>query len=67
MTTDSRETLIVGLRNAYALEGQALSTMEKFDARLEHYPELKMVVGRHIEETRGQQELVERCLGGFGE
>jgi len=67
MTTNSRETLIVGLRNAYALEGQALSTMENVHARLEHYPELKTVVGRHIEETRGQQEMVERCLGGFGE
>lgn len=67
MATSKRDTLIVGLRNAYALEGQALSTMENVHARLEHYPELKAVVGQHISETQGQQQMIEQLLGQFGE
>ena len=67
MATSKRDTLIVGLRNAYGLEGQALSTMENVHGRLEHYPELKATVGQHIEETRGQQRMVEQCLSHFGE
>ncbi len=35
--------------------------------RLEHYPEFKAGVAQHIEETRGQQQMVEQCLGRFGE
>lgn len=67
MATSKRDTLIVGLRNAYGLEGQALSTMENVHSRLEHYPQLKAAVGQHIEETRRQQEMVEQLLGRFGE
>jgi ferritin-like metal-binding protein YciE len=67
MATSKRDTLIVGLRNAYGLEGQALSTMENVHSRLEHYPELKAAVAQHIEETRRQQQMVEQCLGRFGE
>ena len=67
MATSKRDTLIVGLRNAYGLEGQALSTMENVHSRLEHYPELKAGVGQHIEETRRQQQMVEQCLSRFGE
>jgi ferritin-like metal-binding protein YciE len=67
MATSKRDTLIVGLRNAYALEGQALSTMENVHSRLENYPELKAGVAKHIEETKQQQQLVEQCLSRFGE
>ena len=67
MATSKRDTLIVGLRNAYGLEGQALSTMENVHSRLEHYPEFKAGVAQHIEETRRQQQMVEQCLSRFGE
>ncbi len=67
MATSKRDTLIVGLRNAYGLEGQAISTMENVHSRLENYPELKAAVGAHIEETRRQQEMVQQLLGKFGE
>lgn len=67
MATSKRDTLIVGLRNAYGLEGQAISTMENVHSRLEHYPELKAAVGQHLEETRRQQQMVEQALGKFGE
>lgn len=67
MATSKRDTLIVGLRNAYGLEGQALSTMENVHSRLEHYPQLKAGVAQHIEETKRQQQMVEQLLGRFGE
>jgi ferritin-like metal-binding protein YciE len=67
MATSKRDTLIVGLRNAYGLEGQALSTMENVHSRLEHYPQLKAAVGQHIEETKRQQQMMEQLLGRFGE
>jgi ferritin-like metal-binding protein YciE len=67
MATTPRDILIVGLRNAYGLEGQALTTMENVHGRLEHYPDLKAVVGQHIEETRGQQQMIAECLSRFGE
>lgn len=67
MATSKRDTLIVGLRNAYGLEGQAISTMENVHSRLEHYPELKAGVAQHLEETRRQQQMLEQLLGRFGE
>lgn len=67
MATSKRDTLITGLRNAYGLEGQALSTMENVQSRLENYPQLKAAVTQHITETRQQQQMVEQMLHRFGE
>ena len=65
MAEGKRDILITGLRNAHALEGQALSTMRNVEARLENYPELKAGVTQHIAETERQQGMVEECLGRF--
>lgn len=67
MASSTRDVLIVGLRNAYALEGQALSTMRTVHDRLEHYPQLKAALAQHIGETERQQSMVETCLNGLGE
>jgi ferritin-like metal-binding protein YciE len=67
MADSKRDILIVGLRNAYALEGQALSTMTTVHDRLENYPQLKAALAQHIRETEGQQRKVEECLSRFGE
>ena len=67
MADSPRDILIVGLRNAYALEGQALTTMRTVHDRLEHYPQLKSALAQHIGETERQQAMVERCLNGLGE
>lgn len=67
MATSKRDILIVGLRNAYAVEGQALSTMRNAHDRLENYPDLKAAVAQHISETERQQQMVADCLGRFGE
>ena len=67
MAESKRDILITGLRNAYALEGQALSTMRNVEGRLENYPQLKSAVTQHIAETERQQGMVEECLGRFDE
>jgi ferritin-like metal-binding protein YciE len=67
MANSRRDILIVGLRNAYALEGQALSTMRTVHDRLDHYPQLKSALAEHIAETERQQSMVEQCLGQLGE
>jgi len=67
MATSKRDTLIVALRNAYGLEGQAISTLDNVQSRLENYPELKAGVAAHLEESRRQQEMVGQLLSRFGE
>lgn len=67
MATSKRDTLIVGLRNVHALEGQAISMMENVRSRLQHYPDFENVVVEHIEQSRDQQQRVERCLHRHGD
>lgn len=66
MAQTAKDILIVGLRNAYALEGQALELTERQAERLEHYPQLRARVQQHVEETRQQQQMVEQCLSQLG-
>jgi ferritin-like metal-binding protein YciE len=40
----SRENLTAWLRDAYAMENQAIEILEKQASRLEHYPELRAKV-----------------------
>jgi len=49
-----RELFVTGLKNAHALEKQALSIMEPQVARIENYPEVADMLRNHIEETNGQ-------------
>ena len=60
MADSKRDILIVGLRNAYGLEGQALSTMRNASDRLTNYPQLKAAVAQHISETERQQQWSRR-------
>ncbi len=66
MAQNPKDQLIEGLRNAYALEGQALEITERQAERLEHYPALRARIQQHVEETRQQQALVEQCLSRLG-
>jgi ferritin-like metal-binding protein YciE len=63
---DMRETLVDWLRDAHGMEKQAIDMMEAHSGRLEHYPELKAQIDRHIAETRGQVQRLEDCLGRLG-
>jgi ferritin-like metal-binding protein YciE len=54
--------LIDWLRDAHAMELQAIKVMQTQVSRLEHYPELTSRLEQHIEETRGQAARLEECL-----
>ena len=62
----SRENLAAWLRDAYAMENQAIEILEKQVSRLEDYPELRAKVRSHLEESHRQAERVERCLHQLG-
>ena len=53
----SQEALSVfatGLKNAHAMEMQALSILKPQVKRIEHYPDLKARMEQHVAETEGQ-------------
>jgi ferritin-like metal-binding protein YciE len=62
----SRKNLTAWLRDAHAMENQAIEILEKQGNRLEHYPELRARVRTHLEESHRQAERVERCLHQLG-
>jgi ferritin-like metal-binding protein YciE len=64
--TTSRENLTNWLRDAYAMEGQAIKLLETQIERLESYPEALPRLRRHLDETREQQSQVEQCLHRLG-
>ena len=63
----ARDVLIVGLRNAHAMEVQARELMERQSERTDDFPEVKARLLRHLEETRQQLRRLERCLRQCGE
>lgn len=58
---------ITGLKNAHALEKQALAIMDPQVSRLEHYPEVADMLRHHIDETHGQIARLDEILNGFNE
>ncbi|WP_064692794.1 ferritin-like domain-containing protein [Rhizobium aegyptiacum] len=62
-----REIFVIGLRNAHAMENQALSIMKPQLKRIENYPEVAEKLDRHIRETDGQIVRLEEILDGLNE
>ena len=60
--TSKKDNLLDWLRDAHAMEQQAEKMLEAQAGRLENYPQLKTRIQQHLEETRGQQRLLEGCL-----
>jgi ferritin-like metal-binding protein YciE len=60
------EIFVVGLRNAHALEHQALSIMTPQVSRIENYPEVADRLREHIEETNGQIARLDEILDSLG-
>ncbi len=60
------DLFVTGLKNAHALEKQALSIMTPQVARLDHYPELRDRLNAHIEETHGQIARLDQLLERHG-
>ncbi len=63
----AQEVFAVGLRNAHAMEKQALSIMQPQLNRLEHYPEISALLEQHIRETEGQIQRLDEILASIGE
>lgn len=61
------EIFAIGLRNAHAMENQALTILRTQAARLDRYPELGRAVAQHISETERQLDRLERLLDGMNE
>jgi len=63
----TRDLFVTGLRNAHALEMQALQIMNRQVERLENYPEVEQALRKHIQETEGQRQRLEDVMGKLGE
>ena len=66
-TTETQSLFITGLKNAHAMENQALSIMKPQASRIESYPEVEAKLNQHIAETEGQVRRLETLLDSFGE
>lgn len=62
----TRETLIEWLKDAHAMEQQAINMMEKQVERTDQYPDLKERIRDHLELTRQQATRVEGCIQKLG-
>ncbi len=68
--TDSPETrsiFVTGLKNAHAMENQALSIMKPQVSRIENYPDVAARLEQHIRETEGQITRLEEVLTSLSE
>lgn len=65
-TTTAQHLFITGLKNAHAMENQALSIMKPQASRIENYPEVEAQLNRHIAETEGQIARLDSVLDTLG-
>ena len=64
---ETREVFVTGLKNAHAMENQALSIMKPQLSRIENYPEVAAKLEQHIRETDRQIVRIEQILDGLDE
>jgi ferritin-like metal-binding protein YciE len=64
--TTTKERLVQWLRDAHAMEMQAEKMLDDQSQRIEHYPDLKAQMQRHMEETRDQAKKIEACIKRLG-
>jgi ferritin-like metal-binding protein YciE len=67
MATNPRDNLIAWLRDAHAMEEQAITMLNSQLNRLENYPALKARISQHLEETKRQEQILQTCLDRLGE
>ncbi len=67
MTNAAYDVFIDGLRNAHAMEKQALSIMHPQLNRLEHYPQVSALLDRHIRETEVQIQRIDQIFETLNE
>lgn len=67
MADDIRSIYATALKNAHAVELQALQIMERQIERLERYPEMEAILRRHIDETHHQRDRLDEALTAISE
>jgi len=55
-----------GLKNAHALESQAVQILSRQVERLQHYPEMEARLRQHIDESKAQATRLEEILHRHG-
>ncbi|MCJ8507012.1 ferritin-like domain-containing protein [Rhizobium lemnae] len=63
----TREIFVTGLKNARAMESQALAIMKPQVERIENYPDIAAKLQEHIRETEGQISRLEEILTSLAE
>jgi ferritin-like metal-binding protein YciE len=66
MASTVQDIYITGLRNAHALENQAVQLLSRQVERLENYPAMVDRMRQHIEESRAQAHRLEQILEAHG-
>ncbi|MER8434922.1 ferritin-like domain-containing protein [Mesorhizobium caraganae] len=62
-----RDIFVAGLRNAHAMENQALAIMKPQLSRIENYPEVAARLEEHIRETESQLARLDELLDAMDE
>lgn len=62
-----RTIYTTGLRNAHAMETQAIELLQRQVERLQNYPEMEARMRQHIQESEQQQKRLEELLGSLSE
>lgn len=66
MASSAQDIYVTGLKNAHALEMQAVQLLERQVERIENYPEMAARLKSHIEESRVQAERLQQILERHG-
>jgi len=64
--TSKEQVLVAWLRDAYAMEREAITLAENQLSRLKNYPEFQARLQEHLTETRHQADLIRECLKRYG-
>jgi len=62
-----RSLYVTGLRNAYAMETQAIELIARQVERLQDYPQMEEQLRRHLRESEVQRDRIEGVLTGLDE
>ena len=67
-TSDTARTIYTtGLRNAHAMETQAIELLQRQLDRLQNYPEMATRIRQHVAESEAQRKRLEEVLGSLSE
>jgi len=62
-----RSIFVTGVKNAHALEKEAIQILERQLDRLKNYPEMESLIRRHLAESKQHEQRIDEVLDGLGE